>query len=118
MASLLYSGNFVGYIGLALLVWVGVRLVRSGHHGGWLLSMGAALFAFSSLFQAYIEPLLVKPIHLTFSREMITLVTITPGMTLVLGFICLTLGLFMVAARQQKEQQKSVRVRGVRAREC
>ncbi|MGJ8726585.1 MAG: hypothetical protein ACSHYB_18720 [Roseibacillus sp.] len=106
MASLLHSGNFVGYIGLTLLVWVGIRLVRSGHRGGWLLSSGAILVAFSMIYPAYIAAMLVNPIHLTFSREVITLLTMTPTMSLTLGFVFLTLGLFMVAARQQKEQLK------------
>ena len=106
MAPLLNSGNIAGYLGLVLLIWVGIRLARFGHRGGWLMLVGASLLMFSFLFRSYIEPMLVKPIHLTFSREMITLVTITPTMTLTLGFLTLALGLFIVAAREQKERLK------------
>ena len=106
MAPLLHSGNFAACIGLALLIWVGIRLVRAGHRGGWLVSVGAGLVIFSFIFRIFINPLLVNPIHLTFSHSMITLVTITPGMTLTIGFLVLSLGLFIVAAREQKERLK------------
>ena len=109
MAILLRSGNFVGYIGLALLIWVGIRLVRSGHRGGWLLTMGAGLVTFSSIFHMFINPLLVNPVHLTFSRTMITLVTVLPPLTLTFGFMFLALGLFIVAAREEKLKLASAR---------
>ena len=111
MKTLLYSGNFLSYIGLALLIWVGFRLVRSGRRGGWLLSFGTGLVAFSFIFRMFINPLLVNPIHLSFSREMITLVTMTPPVTFVVGFMILALGLFMVAAGEQNAKLKLIPVR-------
>lgn len=102
MNSLLHSGNIVGILGLLLMIWTGYRLVRSGHRGGWLLAVGSFSVCFSLVFRLYIEPLLVKPIHLSFSHSMITLVTITPTMTMTLGFLLIPLGLLMVAAQQQK----------------
>ena len=45
----------------------------------------------------------MKPIHLTFTHGMITLATATPTISLTLGFVLISLGLFVVAARQQKE---------------
>lgn len=105
MESLFYSGNFAGLVGLSLMVVVGFRLIRNGQFGGWFLSLGASCFAFSIIYRLYLEPLLQKPIHLTFNHTMITLVTIAPTMTLTVGFILLTLGLLMVAARQQKERE-------------
>lgn len=103
MASLFHSGNFAGFIGLALMIWVGFRLVRTGHKGGLFLACGSGLVAFSAIFRLYLEPLLQKPLHLSFNHSLITLVTITPTMTLSFGFMLIPLGLFMIAARQQKE---------------
>lgn len=103
MESLFDSGNFAGLVGLLLMVAVGLRLAKTGYVGGWLLSSGAGLVAFSLVFRLYIEPLLVKPIHLTFTHGMITLATATPTISLTLGFVLISLGLFVVAARQQKE---------------
>ncbi|GHC56910.1 hypothetical protein [Roseibacillus persicicus] len=105
MEHLLNSGNLAGICGLLLMVGVGFRLVRHGHRGGWFLSMGASLICFSIIFRLYLEPLLEKPLHLTFGRSLITIVTMTPTMTLSLGFILIPLGLLMVAARQQAEQK-------------
>lgn len=103
MATLFHSGNLAGFVGLFLMVAVGLRLARQGHFGGWLLAAGAAFVGFSLIFRLYLEPLLQNPLHLTFSRTLITLVTMTPTMTLSLGFVLLPLGLFMIAARQQKD---------------
>lgn len=111
MESLFYSGNLAGLVGLTLMVWVGFRLAKTGHVGGWLLSAGAGLVAFSLVYRLFIEPLLVKPIHLTFNHAMITLATATPTLSLTLGFVLIPLGLFMVAARQQKTN-KLASVRG------
>lgn len=104
MASLFHSGNLAGFVGLSLVIWVGLQLVRSGQRGGWLLALGAGSIAFSVVYRLYLEPLLVKPIHLTFSHGMITLATATPTISLTLGFILIPLGLFMVAAHQQKQR--------------
>lgn len=104
MEALFQSGNFAGFLGLALLAWVGIHLVRAGSRGGWLLTSGAFFVAFSVIFKLYIEPSLVKPIHLSFSHSTITLITATPTLTLSLGSILIPLGLLMVAAAQQKGQ--------------
>lgn len=111
MNSLLSSGNLFGIIGLGLMMWTGVQLIRGGHRGGWLLSVGAALVCFSLVFQLYLEPLLVNPIHLTFGHGLIALITMTPTMTLTLGFLLIPLGLLMVAAQQQKQQKLAPVVR-------
>ena len=88
------------------MVWVGLRLVMSGHRGGWLLALGAILVASSGIYRLYIEPLLVKPLHLTFTHSQITLATAAPAILLTMGFISIPLGLFMVAAQQQKELKR------------
>ncbi len=103
ISSLLNSGNLAGLLGLALMIWVGVRLILSGHRGGWLLSIGAGLVAFSMVYRLYLEPLLERPLHLTFTQTQIVLATAAPTISLTLGFLLIPIGLLMVAARQQKE---------------
>lgn len=100
MQALLNSGNFAGLLGLLLIVYVGIRLLRAGHHGGWLISVGAGLFIFSQLFRFYGEPYFHKPLHLTFNHFLITLVTSLSTITLSLGFLMIPLGLVLVAMRQ------------------
>lgn len=105
MESLFNSGNIAGICGLLLMTGVGFRLVRHGHRGGWFLSAGSALVCFSIIFRLYVEPLLEKPLHLSFGHGVITLVTMTPTMTLSMGFILIPLGLLMVAARQHADRK-------------
>ena len=103
MTSLFQSGNFAGLLGLMLMIWVGIRLIRSSHGGGWLLVVGSALVAFSVVYRLYIEPLLQSPLHLSFTHNQIILATVAPAICLAVGFLLIPLGLLMVAARQQKE---------------
>lgn len=103
MQALLNSGNLAGLLGLFLMVYVGIRLVRAGHLGGWLLSVGSGLFIFSQLFRFYGEPYFHKPLHLTFNHFLITLVTSLSTITLSLGFLLIPLGLVLVAMRHHKE---------------
>lgn len=102
MHTLLNSGNFAGLLGLVLMVYVGIRLGRVGHRGGWLIAVGSGLFVFSQLFRFYGEPYFHKPLHLTFNHFLITLVTSLSTITLSLGFLMIPLGLVLVAMRQGK----------------
>ena len=103
MSDLLYSGNIIGLFGLALIAWVGFRLVRTGHRGGWLVAAGALLFASAILYNLYAVPLMHRPLHLSFSHNMIALATAAPTLLRTLGFILMPLGLLLVVARQQKQ---------------
>jgi hypothetical protein len=102
MTSLLYSANFVGYLGLALIIAVGCKTAFAGKTGGWLLAAGAVFFLFSRLFRFYAEPALVGPIHLEFTRGQITFVTALPTVTLALGFVLIPLGLLLLGLADKK----------------
>jgi len=103
MNHLFNSGNFAGFIGLALIVFVGIRLAKEGQIGGWLLAGGASLFAFSQIFRMYIEPLCHEPLHLTYSPFMITFVTALGAITSSLGFVMMPLGLVLLAVNNRSQ---------------
>ena len=103
MNELLESGNFAGLLGLSLMAYVGFRLARTGHLGGWLLAAGAGLFAFARLFRLYAEPLLHEPLHRSFNHFSVTLVTSLPTITFALGIILIPLGIVFIALRQHNE---------------
>jgi hypothetical protein len=102
MTSLLYSANFLGFLGLALIILVGCKTAFSGKVGGWLLASGAGLFLFSRLFRFYAEPALVGPIHLEFTRSQITFVSALPTITLALGIVLIPLGLLLLGLADKK----------------
>lgn len=107
MSLLFQSANFVGFLGLSLIIWVGIRLILSGHRGGWLLSLGAAAVTFSFICRLFLAPLINEPLHLSFSYNQIAAVTALPAILLSIGFLLIPLGLFVVAARQEKEIRRS-----------
>ena len=104
MNHLLNSGNFVGFIGLALMLFVGIRQAKEGKSGGWLLAGGSALFAFSRLYRMYWEPLFQKELHLTFSQFMVTFTTALGAITLVLGFMMMLLGFVFLALDNHRSE--------------
>lgn len=103
MNSLLNSGNLVGYLGLALIIFVGFRLGRQHQAGGWVLGLGAMLFLLSQLFSTYVAPRLAEAVLVSFSRTTIVMLSTLPVVTLVLGFVLIPLGLLLLSLGKSPE---------------
>lgn len=102
MNALLNSGNLAGYLGLALIIFVGFRVGRGGQFGGWLLALGAFLFLASQLFSSYAMPVLAEAILVSFSRTTIIAISTLPVVALTLGFLLIPLGLVLLGIREMR----------------